>query len=216
MKERNITINIDQARELFNSGNKQLREIALQAFDKTELTSDFTDIETFQDACKALKLNYGAMLSIVNTIKQVSRASAAMFKLNIVRKALNLGKDLSLTKDSERSYIYYPYTPFVTTSSTYYVDSLNSDKVEIIGKIKSGGEVYNVLGGFVGASGSAGLGSFTPDDGVGRANAYFGFLGCASKDIAQHFSKYFGMLITIAKYGGLVSDFEIIESKYRN
>ena len=214
MKERNVTVTLDKAKEWFNSGNATLREVALQAFDKTELTSDFTDIETFQDACKALKLNYGVMISIVNTIKQVSRASAATLKLNIVRKALNLGKDLSLTKDSERSYIYYPYTPFVTTSSTYYVDSLNSGKAEIIGKIKSGGEIYNVLGGFVGASGSAGLGSFTPDDGVGRANAYFGFLGCATKEIAEHFGKYFGMLITEAKYADMISDFEIIESKY--
>lgn len=36
-----------------------------------------------------------------------------------------------------------------------------------------------------------------------------GFLGCASKEIAEHFGKYFGMLITEAKYGDMV-DFEII------
>lgn len=215
MKERNITITIDKARELFNSGNKQLQEIALQAFDKTELLMpNFRDIETFQDACKALKFNYGVMLSIVNTIKQVSRASAAMFKLNIIRTALNLGQDLHLTRDPDDSYIYYPNNHIATKSSTYYERELNSGEMEVIGKIKSEGEEYNVLGGSVGISGNAGLGSFTPDDGVGRANANFGFLGCANKEIAQHFSKYFGMLITEAKYGDIVSDFEIIELKY--
>lgn len=51
-------------------------------------------------------------------------------------------------------------------------------------------------------TGSKGLG--TP--GVGFANAYFGFLGCANVDIARHFSKYFGMLITEAKYASIIED----------
>ena len=41
-----------------------------------------------------------------------------------------------------------------------------------------------------------------------------GFLGCANKEIAQHLGKYFGMLITEAKYGDL-ADFEIVERKYQ-
>lgn len=82
--------------------------------------------------------------------------------------------------------------------------------MEIIGKIKCEGEEYNVLGGASGCTGSIGLGSFTPDDGTGEANASFGFLGCASKEIAEHF----GMLITEAKYADMIEDFEIIESKY--
>ena len=214
MKERKVTVTLSKAREWFNSGNAALREVALQAFDKTELMSNFTDIKTFQDACKALKLDYSVMLSIVNTIKQVSRASAAMFKLNIIRTALNLGQDLHLTRDPDDSYIYYPNNHIATKSSTYYERELNSGEMEVIGKIKSEGEEYNVLGGSVGISGSAGLGSFTPDDGVGRANANFGFLGCATKEIAQHFGKYFGMLITEAKYADMIEDFKIIESKY--
>lgn len=76
MKERNVTVTLDKAKEWFNSGNATLREVALQAFDKTELMSNFTDIKTFRDACIALKFGYSEMLSIVNTTKQVSRASA--------------------------------------------------------------------------------------------------------------------------------------------
>ena len=83
--------------------------------------------------------------------------------------------------------------------------------MEVIGKIKSEGEEYNVLGGSAICGGRAGLGGFHSYDDVGAAA--FGFLGCANKEIAQHLGKYFGMLITEAKFGDL-KDFEIIEEKY--
>ena len=210
--EKNISVTLEKAREWYNSGNVTLKEIALQAFDKDELTYNFKNITTFRKACEALDFDYGDMACMARKIATISRASAAMFKLNIIRKALNLGQDLHLTKDPEDSYIYYPYNPFITKSSTYYNDEINSGKMEVIGKIKSEGEEYNVLSGSANNGGLAGLGYFNSNDGVGRANAFIGFLGCANKEIAQHFGKYFGMLITEAKYGDMV-DFEIIEVK---
>lgn len=204
-----ITITLDQARSWFISGNEQLRELALEAFGKEALVGSFRDITTFEKACEVLGFHHGAMISDVDFIATISVSMAAMLKLNIIRKALNLYQDLSLTKDPERSHIYYPLNPLVFTSSRYYESELHSGKLEIIGKIKSEGREYNVLGG--GFTGSAGLGSFTPDDGVCRANA---ILGCANAEIASHFGKYFGMLITEAKYGDIIEDFEIIESKY--
>lgn len=209
MKERNVTVTLNKAKEWFNSGNATLREIALQAFDKDELTYNFKNITTFKKACEALGLNYDDMFYITKNIATISKASAAMFKLNIIRKALNLGQDLHLTKDPEDSYIYYPYNPFVTKSSTYYKSEINSGKMEVIGKIKSEGEEYNVLGGHAYPGGNAGLGYFGSYNGVGTASADIGFLGCANEEIAQHLGKYFGMLITEAKYGDMV-DFEII------
>ena len=209
MKERNITVTLNKAKEWFNSGNATLKEIALQAFDKDELTYNFKNITTFKKACEALGLNYDDMFYITKNIATISKASAAMFKLNIIRKALNLGQDLHLTKDPKDSYIYYPYNPFVNKSSTYYKGEINSGKMDVIGKIKSEGEEYNVLGGIADGGGYAGLGRFNSGAGVGYANANVGFLGCANKEIAQHLGKYFGMLITEAKYGDMV-DFEII------
>lgn len=214
MKERNVTVTLDKAKEWFNSGNATLREVALQAFDKTELMSNFTDIKTFRDACIALKFGYSEMLSIVNTTKQVSRASAAMFKLNIVRKALNLGHDLSLTRGPRDSYVHYPYNPLITNSSTFYDNDISLGNMELIGKIKSEGKEYKVLGSTAVDGGYVGLGVFYPGDGVAYADARVGFFGCATKEIAEHFGKYFGMLITEAKYADMISDFEIIESKY--
>lgn len=211
MKERIITVTLNKAKEWFNSGNATLKEIALKAFDKDELTFNFKSITTFKKACMALNLDYMLCLINANNIATISKASAAMFKLNIIRKALNFGQDLHLTRDPKDSYIYYPYNPFVTKSSPYYNSELNSDEMEIIGKIKVEGKEYNVLGGDADHSGYAGLGYFHSSNGVGDAAASVGFLGCANKEIAQHLGKYFGMLITEAKYGDMV-DFEIISS----
>ena len=211
MKERNITVTLEKAKEWFNSGNATLKEIALQAFDENELECNYKDITTFKKACEALGLNYDIISIVAKDVATFSRASAAMFKLNIIRKALNLGQDLHLTKDPEcpeYSGIYYPYNPFVTKSSTYYKSEINSGKMEVIGKIKSEGEEYNVLGG-IANNGDAGLGYFDSNAGVGGAYADVGFLGCANEEIAKHFGKYFGMLITEAKYADMI-DFEII------
>lgn len=213
MEKRNITVTLNKAKEWFNSGNATLKEIALQAFDKNELTYNFKNITTFKKACEALGLNYNAMFHITKSIATISKASAAMLKLNIIRKALNLGQDLHLTKNPKDSYIYYPYNPFITKSSTYCKSEINSGKMEVIGKIKSEGEEYNVLCGYATLGVNTALGGFTFYDEVGFADASIGFLGCASKEIAQHFGKYFGMLITEAKYGDMV-DFEIIEATH--
>ena len=211
MKERNVTVTLEKAKEWYNSGNEILKAIALQAFDKDELIYNFKNIKTLENACEALGLDYSIISIVAKDIATFSKASAAMFKLNIIRKALNLGQDLHLTKDPEDSYIYYPYNPFVTESSTHYESELNSGKMEVIGKIKSKREEYNVLGGNAGTGGIAGLGNFRSSTGMGDAFASVGFLGCANKEIAQHFGKYFGMLITEAKYGDMV-DFKIISS----
>ena len=212
----NCFISVKQARIMYNSGNEVLKKIACSTYTEKELVVDYKKITNFRKACDALYLNYDGIKEKADTIYNISKSSAAMFKLNIIRKALNLGQDLHLTKNPKDSYIYYPHNPFVTKSSTYYKSEIDSGKMEVIGKIKSEGEEYNVLGGDATFGGYAGLGYFYYFDGVGHADADIGFLGCASKEIAQHFGKYFGMLITEAKYAGMIKDFEIVESKYEN
>ena len=215
MKESNVRITIDDAIEMYHSGNEKFKKIALDAFGEIELNYNFRLVKRLEDACNALDLDYKCVVKEADSIANFSKASAAMFKLNIVKKALNLNQDLHFTKDPEDSYIYYPYNPFVTKSSTYYESDINSGNMEVIGKIKTEGKEYNILGGVASNGGIAGLGSFYSNHGVGLANATIGFIGCASEEIASHFGKYFGMLITEAKYGDL-ADFEIIEDKYGN
>ena len=215
MEERNITITLEKAREWYNSRNATLKEIALQAFSEEELTTfDFTKIKTFEDALTALGYKESTKVYIRNTINDISmysKASAAMTKLNIIRKALNLGQNLYLTKNSKTSRIYYPYIPFVSKTSTYYDKELDLKLIEIIGKIKNEGKEYNIIGGFATYKNntSIGLSDFDPDYGVSTADNNIGFLGCATIKIAKHFGKYFGVLITEAKYGDMV-DVEII------
>ena len=211
MKESYVKLSIDDAIEMYHSGNEKFKKIALDAFGEIKLNYNFRLVKTLEDACNALDLNYICVVKEADSIANFSKSSAAMFKLNIVKKALNLNRDLHFTKDQEGSCIYYPYNPFVTKSSTYYEEELNSGEMEIIGKIKSEGEEYNVLGGYAfGGGGNDGLGNFFCYGNVGKADANFAFLGCASKEIAKHLGKYFGMLITEAKYGDL-DGFEIIE-----
>ena len=203
MKERNITITIDKAREWYNSENDTLKKIALQAFSKNELKFNFKSIKTFEKACEVLEdiLIFGGGIS-----------SVEMLKLNIIKKALNLGQDLSFTENSKNPHLYYPYNPCVNKNSTLYKSKLDFGEMEIIGKIKVGKTEYNILSGGAICS-CASVGCF------GNYGEFFGnygeFLGCATEEIAKHFGKYFGMTITKAKYSNL-EDFEIITNYYEN
>lgn len=210
-----IKIPIDKAIIWYNSEDATLRDIALQAFEEKELTPDFKKIVTFRRACEALCLDPGMVHNAMQDIYKYSKASAAMFKLNIIRRTLNLGYDLHLTKDPK----FYPDNRLVTEGSVYG-NYVRVSGLEIIGEIKSKGIVYNVLGGTSDEgtninNRTVGLINFDSSIGVGYATADIGFLGCATKEIAMHFGKYFGMLITQAKYADMV-DFEIVEDKYGN
>ena len=215
MKERNMTVSIARARKWFNSGNKQLQELALQVFDRKELINDFRHIVTFEDACKVLGLRYS--VSYIDRLNRtLSISTSAIFRLNIIRQALNLGYDMQLVKNPSKSYIYCPFNPFITKVEgfRYYKDQINSGDIEIIGEIRTGGVSYYVLNSIAYFHGIDGLGNFNYSTSSGRAITDSGFLGCASREIAEHFGKYFGMLITTAKYADIIKDFEVIESKY--
>lgn len=203
MEERNITVTLDKAREWYNSGNESLKEIALQAFSENELKFNFRSIKSLKDACKALDLKYSDVVFTASAVEKFSQASAALFKLSFIRKALNLGQDLHLTENPDSSYIHYPNVVFVPEDSTFFSREIKSGKMEIIGKIKSDGKIYNVLGGDAIDNSFNGLGQFCITEGVGYTGADGGFFGCATKYIAKHFGKYFGMLITEAKYADL-------------
>lgn len=211
MIKRNVSITLEKAQEWYNSGNDSLKEIALQAFNENELKFDFRKIKSLSDACSVLGLDYNVILSETCYMKRISRASAAMFNLNIIKKALNLGKELSFTKNPEDSYICCPFNPIIRRDSIYYSDEIKDGKIKIVGKFKVEGEIYLILGDRAIASSTctSGLSAFNPKNGSGQTFSNIAFLGCASREIAEHFSRYFGALITEAKYGDL-KGFEII------
>ena len=122
-----INVTLDEAKELYNSGNETLKELALKAFTEKELkVPHYSEIKTFEDAVKAVGMNLDFESDVIADIEITSKAMAAMYKLNIIRKALNYWHDLHLAKDPKDTSIYYPCNQFVTENSTYYEDDLNS------------------------------------------------------------------------------------------
>lgn len=163
-------------------------------------------LKLFEEACKVLNIDYININSIIDRIIFVGGiSSAAMFELNIIKKALNLWQDSHFTKNSKNPYLYYPYNPCVNKNSTLYKSELNLGEMEIIGKIKVGKTECNILGG----------GAICSYASIGCFGTYGEFLGCATEEIAKHFGKYFGMTITKAKYSNL-ENFKIITNYYEN
>ena len=72
-------VTLDEARELYNSHNKTLKELALKCFSENELKlPSFSEIKTFEDAVKALEMDIDDTKSIIDNIKN---------------KYYNIGKD---------------------------------------------------------------------------------------------------------------------------
>lgn len=215
MQERTITVTLEKAKEWYSSDNATLKEIALQAFSKEDLKPfDFTKIKTFGDALDALgylSTEQNRINSIVNSLYLVSKASAAMFMLNIIKRALNKGYDLHITENAKNEdYTWYPYFRFITKDCTCYNQKLERVEVKKIGKFESKEITYDVfsIGATVGSD--AGLGGFDFYSNMGNADADIGFLGCATEEIAKHFGLHFGMLVMEAMYGDMV-DFKTVE-----
>lgn len=206
MEQKTITVTLNKAIEWYNSGNEVLVELALQAFDEEDLTPiDFTKIKTFEDACNTLGYDTG-LRKVINELASYSKASAAMFKLNIVRKALNKGYNMHLARQTDnQTNVYFPNVGFFV--QLFYNES-KQDDYEMIGEFMSEGVVFKVVNKHTDCGSFKGLGNFNSDINMNVRNTSVGFLGCATEKIAEHFGKYFGMLIVEAMYGDMV-DFNI-------
>ena len=146
MVKRNVAITLEKAIEWYNSDDESLKDLALQAFTKEELIYNFRDITTFKKACDKLSYNYDDIISKVNSIAEISKASAAMFKLNIVRKALNAGHDMHISRNVDgQKYSHYPFFALVIKGSTCYRGSEDIDKHEKLGEFTSERTVYEVF-----------------------------------------------------------------------
>ena len=211
-----IDLSLDEARELYNSDNETMIKLALRAFTEKDLkVKHFSEITTFEDAVRTIGMNLNWALRMVEELETASKASAAMFKLNIIRKTINLGQNLHLAKGQEDSCISYPFNPLITINTHAYDAELKLGTMEIVGRINVEGEEYNVLGGdYGGLKHCSGLGSFGCQTDICYSLADYAFLGCANKEIARHFSRYFGVLITEAKFGDL-DGFKVVRDLYR-
>lgn len=207
METRNVTLTLDKAKEFYNSDNAALKEIALQAFTKEELTTPkYTDIKTFEDACKALGMEIDNVNYDINELSVLEgglgKHLTAIYKLGIIRKALN-GADWKpkMTEDI----IYYGWVRFYKKSS-----NIPPNK-KIIGKFIADGQEYLLVGGFWDCGCYGGIGNFHSGFGCGGSGTDLGLLCCKSAEIAQYMSEQFGKLIFDACYAQHINTYEWID-----
>lgn len=201
METRNVELTLEKAQKWYKKGG-DLKEVALQAFTEEELKGvNFKCITTIGDVLRALNIDASEFTHAVKHLEKHSKASAAAFKVNLVRKALNMGQKM----DFKEGTIWYPYNYFTTTEGTYFKDEIIKGKLSVVAEFYVGCEKYLLLGGNAGYCSNVGLGHFYNPYSVGYTDASIGFLGCATKEIAQHMSKYFGKEIFEAKYGDVVN-----------
>lgn len=196
METRNVTLTLEKAKEFYNSGNAALKEVALQAFTKEELTTPkYTDIKTFEDACKALGMDIDKvecdLTNLIYLEGGLGEHLTAIYKLDIIRKALN-GADWN-PKMAEGN-IYYGWVKFYKKSSNIPYDK------KIIGNFIADGQKYILVGGFHNYRYYDGLGYVDSGYGYGNSHADLGLLCCKSKEIAQYMSEQFGKIIFDACY----------------
>lgn len=219
METKQIDINIVDARKWYYGDNAELKKIALQAFTKEELTAELhKKIITFEDALNALGYSSDYDKDYIHcnikSVSKYSKSSAAMIKLNLVRKALNLGNDIHLTNNEALfSGMYSPYFKFYNDEDYH---KIKMDTTKYIGKFESEGKLYHVISGVISHDGY-GIGNYVstyvpPDkyNNICHAHIDTGFLGCANYSIAEHLGTYFGMLILEAMYGDMI-DFKVIK-----
>lgn len=195
MESRNIALTLEKAREWYNSGSADLREVALQAYTKDELkTSGWQNIKTFEDACRALRI-YDRSVSLHlggSTDTAYYRHMDAVSKLDIIRKALNGDWKPSLVEGS----VYYPYVRIYPAGQKAKA-AVSINKNWELGEsfIANGSKYTLVKGDFYYFNGLAGFccmsGNILPD---------LGLLGCKSQKIAEHMSRYFSKEIFEATY----------------
>lgn len=199
METRNVTLTLQKAKEFYNSGNAALKEVALQAYTKEELTTPkYTDIKTFEDACIAL----GMGLDMVEwDIEHLTRLEGnlgehltAIYKLDIIRKALNGDWKPSLVQGS----VHYPYVRFYPAGQKAREIVSENKEWKLGESFIADGKKYTLVGGDYYRYGYDGLTNF--GDGYGIVLPDLGLLGCKSREIAEHMSRYFSKEIFEATY----------------
>ena len=206
MEKRNVEITLDTARKWYYGDNESLKEIALQAFTEDELEEKhWKRITTIEDAvdylikkemCKNLITEYVNLYSHQPYIAKV-------LEYQIVVAALTNNEERHLTTGDR----WFPVVQFCRPQ-----DRKNCWGNVYIGTIKSEGKIYDVVGGFAGDGSAAGLGCFLSANGVSSSGSFIGFRSVsASREIAEHISKYFGKLLFEVHYGGTNCDWKWIK-----
>lgn len=174
--------------------------------DGTIVFEDIDTLETLTSVIDVIKYLHNNdlgndMLYLLNFL-DVDSFEYNVVLLRAIICACTDGEKLSLTKGET----WYPIIQFCKPGKEN-----NCIGKEIIGHIQSEGEIYTVVGGYVYAGGTAGLGYFGSLNGVSYAYSYPGFQSVSSEQVAKHISKYFGKVVFNVIYGGCNCDWEWLD-----
>ena len=134
-------------------------------------------IRTYEDA-----VNY--LGCVTRDTIYYNRSVNSLAKLQTVLDALNEGHKFNLLTGT----IWYPWVRF------FRMKSVPKD-AEVIGHFRYQGEKFALVGGDAHYGGTAGLGCFYFNFGVGDALSIVGMLACKSEEIAKYVSTQFGKLV---------------------
>lgn len=197
MEKRIIKISIETARDWYRGSNDSLKTLALQAFKEDELKPSYQNIKTLTDVKRVLNISDSNWNNINNIPVTEAKYSAL---IALIRKALHIGVNTSLWTGN----YYYPYFYIGKSENVKKYTSYNCKNIEVIEKFPTGETSLSVGGGVYNGS-VAGLAGFYGYGSVGLTSAYVGALGCISKEIAEHFGKYFGHYILKSWYGDKIN-----------
>ena len=209
METRNVTLTLQKAKEFYNSGNAALKEAALQAFTKEELTTPkYTNIKTFEDACAAIGLPMYKANAYIKAILLkgevgISQHLVAIYKLDIIRKALNGNWKPKMAEDS----IYYPLVRLYPDDNRAKEVARNNSWA-VKETFKANGEKYSMV---CGDYRRCDYGLIRFGFGYGEIYTRIGLLGCKSREIAGHMSRYFAKEIFKATYAQYIGAYEWID-----
>ena len=193
MEKRTIKISIETARDWYKGSNDSLKTLALQAFKEDELKPSYQNIKTLVDVKQALNISDSNWNNINNIPVTEAKYSALVA---LIRKALHIGVNTSLWIGN----YYYPYFYIGKSEDVKRYTSYNCKNIEVTEEFPTGETNLSVGGGVYDGS-TAGLSFFYGNCSVGYAGTFVGALGCISREIAEHFGKYFGYYILKSWYG---------------
>jgi hypothetical protein len=190
-EERNLKITLDKARVWYYGDNKALKNLALSLFTEDEIKEDWRNIRTLEDAKKYVISYPNPDLDVVAQAchQNYQRNVTALINLNIILRALN-----------GRKYKWYDdaWVTDVCIISDEKEYLRIAGRMEPLGAVRIDGRLHYIT---MGVSrkrdnifGLTSKGSYEYGDTrsyFGHIDSNYSYLACRTKEISEHFAKYF-------------------------